>query len=131
MNKDVVHKYNKIVSQSVQSLSRVRLFATPWTVACQASLSITKSWTLFLLIPLTLFIWAVVSFTPWQVVHLCLITIAVWHREQREAFVHVSVTLESEENASIRSGENKCNLKEVSATEKRQDRTQAGWSEQS
>ena len=28
---------------SVQSLSRVRLFATPMTVACQASLSITNS----------------------------------------------------------------------------------------
>ena len=28
---------------SVQSLSRVRLFATPWTVACQASLSINNS----------------------------------------------------------------------------------------
>ena len=28
---------------SVQSLSRVRLFATPWITACQASLSITKS----------------------------------------------------------------------------------------
>ena len=28
---------------SVQSLSRVWLFATPWTVACQASLSITNS----------------------------------------------------------------------------------------
>ena len=28
---------------SVQSLSRVRLFAAPWTVARQASLSITKS----------------------------------------------------------------------------------------
>ena len=26
----------------VQSLSRVRLFATPWTAACQASLSITN-----------------------------------------------------------------------------------------
>ena len=32
--------------QSVQSLSRVRLFATPWTVARQASLSITNSWSL-------------------------------------------------------------------------------------
>ena len=30
-------------SQSVQSLSRVRLFATPWTAAHQASLSITSS----------------------------------------------------------------------------------------
>ena len=28
---------------SVQSLSHVRLFATPWTAACQASLSITNS----------------------------------------------------------------------------------------
>ena len=28
---------------SVQSLSRVQLFATPWTVACQASLSINNS----------------------------------------------------------------------------------------
>ena len=31
---------------SVQSLSRVQLFATPWTAACQASLSITNSWSL-------------------------------------------------------------------------------------
>ena len=31
---------------SVQSLSRVQLFATPWTVAHQASLSITNSWSL-------------------------------------------------------------------------------------
>ena len=30
----------------VQSLSRVQLFATPWTVALQASLSITNSWSL-------------------------------------------------------------------------------------
>ena len=29
---------------SVQSLSRVRLFATPWIAACQASLFITNSW---------------------------------------------------------------------------------------
>ena len=31
---------------SVQSLSHVQLFATPWTAVCQASLSITKSWSL-------------------------------------------------------------------------------------
>ena len=31
---------------SVQSLSHVWLFATPWTAACQASLSITNSWSL-------------------------------------------------------------------------------------
>ena len=29
---------------SVQSLSHVQLFATPWTAACQASLSITNFW---------------------------------------------------------------------------------------
>ena len=33
---------NEILS-SVQSLSHVRLFVTPWTAACQASLSITNS----------------------------------------------------------------------------------------
>ena len=31
---------------SVQSLSLLRLFATPWTAAHQASLSITNSWSL-------------------------------------------------------------------------------------
>ena len=31
---------------SVQSLSHVQLFATAWTAACQASLSITNSWSL-------------------------------------------------------------------------------------
>ena len=35
---------------SVQLLSRVRLFATPWTAACQASLSITNSRSLLKLI---------------------------------------------------------------------------------
>ena len=35
---------------SVQSLSCVRLFATPWTAARQASLSITNPWSLFKLI---------------------------------------------------------------------------------
>ena len=39
---------NKIwnIFSSVQSLSRVRLFATPWTTAHQSSLSITNSWSL-------------------------------------------------------------------------------------
>ena len=31
---------------SVQSLSHVRLFVTPWTAGCQAFLSITNSWSL-------------------------------------------------------------------------------------
>ena len=37
---------NKLQFSSVQSLSRVWLFATPWAAACQASLSITNSWSL-------------------------------------------------------------------------------------
>ena len=32
---------------SVQSLNHVLLFETPWIAACQASLSITNSWSLF------------------------------------------------------------------------------------
>ena len=32
-----------LLHSSVQSLSRVQLFATPWIAACQASLSITNS----------------------------------------------------------------------------------------
>ena len=39
---------------SVQSLSHVWLFATPWTAAHQASLSITNSWSLFKLMSLEL-----------------------------------------------------------------------------
>ena len=35
-----------LLLSSVQSLGRVRLFATPWITACQASLSITTSWSL-------------------------------------------------------------------------------------
>ena len=37
---------NEDNNHSVQSLSRVRLFATPWTAAHQTSLSITSSWSL-------------------------------------------------------------------------------------
>ena len=39
---------------SVQSLSRVQLFVTPWTAACQASLSITNSWSLLKLMSIEL-----------------------------------------------------------------------------
>ena len=41
-NKDGPGDYHTQFS-SIQSLSRVQLFATPWTTACQASLSITNS----------------------------------------------------------------------------------------
>ena len=36
-----------LLFNSVQSLSCVQLFATPWTTACQASLSTAISWNLF------------------------------------------------------------------------------------
>ena len=39
---------------SVQSLSRVQLFVTPWTAACQASLSFTSSWNLLKLMSIEL-----------------------------------------------------------------------------
>ena len=39
---------------SVQLLSRVRLFETPWTAACQVSLSITNSWSLLKLMSIKL-----------------------------------------------------------------------------
>ena len=39
---------------SVQSLSLVQLFATPWTAALQASLSITNSWSLLKLMSIEL-----------------------------------------------------------------------------
>ena len=42
-NPGVYSFVGEIHSQSVQSLSRVRLFATPWTAARQASLSIPNS----------------------------------------------------------------------------------------
>ena len=38
----------------VQSFSHVQLFATPWTAACQASLSITNSWSLLKLMSIEL-----------------------------------------------------------------------------
>ena len=45
-----MRKTHESVSQSVQSLSRVRLFAIPWIAARQASLSITNSQSSLILI---------------------------------------------------------------------------------
>ena len=39
-----IMKLSQIIFSSVQLFSRVRVFATPWIAACQASLSITNSW---------------------------------------------------------------------------------------
>ena len=48
----VVHTHIGILSQSVLSLSHVRLFVTPWIAARQASLSITNSRSLLKLMPI-------------------------------------------------------------------------------
>ena len=45
---------NSIQFSSVQLLSRVRLFVTPWTAACQASLFITNTWSLLKLMSIEL-----------------------------------------------------------------------------
>ena len=42
------------VVSSVQLLSRARLFVTPWTAACRASLSITNSWSILKLMSIEL-----------------------------------------------------------------------------
>ena len=49
---DVIQAESKAlrIGSSVQSLSCVQLFATPWTAACQAALSITNSWSLLKLV---------------------------------------------------------------------------------
>ena len=39
-----VYTYTNTYISSVQSLSHIQLFVTPWIAACQASLSITNSW---------------------------------------------------------------------------------------
>ena len=45
---------SKLCLSSVQSLSHVWLFVTPWTAACQAFLSITNSWSLLKLMSIEL-----------------------------------------------------------------------------
>ena len=43
---EVVFLIHRFQSSSIQSLSCIQLLATPWTAACQASLSITNYWSL-------------------------------------------------------------------------------------
>ena len=52
LNYSLLHQVTQF--SSVESLSRVWLFATPWTTACQASLSITNSWSLLKLMSIEL-----------------------------------------------------------------------------
>ena len=44
--KSIKRGWDNLQFSSVQSLSRVWLFVTPWTAACQASLSSTTCWSL-------------------------------------------------------------------------------------
>ena len=57
--------FNNIQFSSVQSLSHVQLLATPWTAACQASLSIANSQSVLKLI-------SIESVTPSNHFILCL-----------------------------------------------------------
>ena len=50
----VIGSVQSLSQSSVQSLSRIRLFVTPWTAAHQASLSITNSWSLLKLMSIEL-----------------------------------------------------------------------------
>ena len=52
--KDTVLAVGSFQFSSVQSLSHLQLFATPWTAACQASLSITTSQSLLKLMSIEL-----------------------------------------------------------------------------
>ena len=54
-----IQKWNRVQLCSIssfQSFSCVLLFATPWTAACQASLSITNPWSLLKLMSIELLI---------------------------------------------------------------------------
>ena len=62
----------------VQSLSRVRLFATPWTAACQASLSFTISWSLLKFM-------SIESMMPCHKWHgICLWTVLSWRGKKKQ-----------------------------------------------
>ena len=60
---------------SVQLLSCVRFFATPWTAACQASLSITSSWSL----PKLMSIESVMPSSHLILCHLLLLVPSIFH----------------------------------------------------
>ena len=54
IEKQAIAVLENIQFSSVQLLSRVRLFATPWTTAHEASLSITNSWSLLTIMSIEL-----------------------------------------------------------------------------
>ena len=58
-----INKYNTHQFSSVQSLSHVRIFVTPWTRARQAPLSITNSWSMFRLMSMNQWCHPTISFS--------------------------------------------------------------------
>ena len=69
--------YSNPQFSSVQSLSRVQLFETPWTAACQASLSITNSRSLLKLMLIELVMPSNCHTGVCSSV-LCLVTTKIW-----------------------------------------------------
>ena len=63
-----------IRTSSVQSLSRVHLFAIPWTAACQAFLSITNSWSLLKLMSIE----SVIPFNHLTLCHPCFLSLSIF-----------------------------------------------------
>ena len=53
-NKEITEEIKEEIKKSAQSLGRVRLFVTPWTAACQASISFTISQSLLKLMSIEL-----------------------------------------------------------------------------
>ena len=75
-------------SSSVQLLSRVWLFPAPWTAACQASLSITNSWSLLKL----MFIESVMPSNHLILCHLLLLLPSIFPRIRvfsNESVLHI------------------------------------------
>ena len=67
--KDKTYCKNYIIFSSVRLLSHVRLFATPWTTACQASLPITNSWSLLKLMSIEQVMPSTISFSVIPISH--------------------------------------------------------------
>ena len=71
----IPYSYSSLPISSVQSLSCVRLFATPWTSACQASLSITGSQNLLKLMSIE----SVIPSNHLILCHLLLLLPSIFH----------------------------------------------------
>ena len=71
---------------SVQSLSRIWLFVTPWTVAHQASMSITNSWSLLKLMSIELLMPSnhLILCCPLFLLPSIFLSISVWDQEGQE-----------------------------------------------